>query len=711
MSSNDIEKEPTNMFPKTTPISFNNLDFVKCIFFSNKQYNIDKIHIPKNILYFEFDVRDATTSSIEKAIEAKIQEVYLKLNEDNPNPPIKVPYPFYLFISRVLEQDKSVFEGETFTHIPVGTSKIGTETVTTDGMCSLAIIDYIRSYLNSGIPGNKETETNKFDSSYYFNYSFLGTVKIFIYFPYLTHVYTYVANFADILISSNFIVSLIKSDYLLNFTRTSIINQEFIKKLEKSPVFTPPMINDIKQRIIDRDREKFSLYEDLVNLCYKGGCVSSIGEDLETMLYTYSTDDGKNADNALDKSPYMPSKCLSKTNGYLSNIRFAKEYNQDLPTLLKKEAIDEIKNTLTTYTKVMNMLNELNDLKAIDEEEDEKEAEKKDLSLQETMMMTIRKTTRKTEIEVKKKELDKYNKFMGESPVDLIISIAKKYKRDMYSDNENDKDREITIIKKDEEGNDQETKKKLKLSHYSKEYSKNIITELSYLNSLYPGVPEIVMSLYLYKSNYQTRFITYMPWKNVLITQKYVLNFQLVLNVGEELYSLSPNENVNYALTINKMGLIYVYDKRNNNVIYYLNRAVIPEPIGVIFTMNDISVSHLKTLADKSKIQGSTSVLNKTQIPSLINDEDPEVRNNLKNSPVFSITIDNDTGNLRIFGNKFYDSTATAFSSFIKQERGIVDTLDNKNVDFNNNQASNLGNLNAQQFFTYCSTTNNSCFQ
>ena len=102
------------------------------------------------------------------------------------------------------------------------------------------------------------------------------------------------------------------------------------------------MKREIKEKLIEKDRNKFTLYEDLVNLCYEGGCLSSVGEDFDTLLHNYTNDEGKNNENALDKSPYMPTKCLSKTNGFLLNIRLASDKNEDITTLLKTHKVMQL---------------------------------------------------------------------------------------------------------------------------------------------------------------------------------------------------------------------------------------------------------------------------------------------------------------------------------------------------------------------------------
>lgn len=704
------EKTYCDKVPTTEPIKFKNLNFVRCIFFSNRQYNIDKIHLPKNILYFEINLNKPSLEKIEKTIDEKLQEIYNNLNRNNPPFPIKIPYPFYIFMARTLEKEGSLFSSsDTFTHTPIGTSQLGISTIE-NPTGTLAIIDYINSYLNSGI--QKESDKDNYERSYYNKYKFKGSVKIFMYFPYLTPAYSYISNFADIVITSGFLVALFESEYFLNFTKSMIIDEQLIKSLQKLDYISPAMIKTIRTQLELKNMNKYNLYEDLVNLCYEGGCVSDIGEDFDSLLYTYTEDEGKNKDNALDKSPFVPTKCLSKTNGFLYNVRYAKNHNRDISTIIKDEGMDEIKSTLKTYAYVINLVNELNDLKKNSGELEKKlEGQPVEDRRIEDIMALI---NNKTKIAIKDEELTKYTNFMGASPVDLIISIGKKYKKEVYATNENEGEKEIKFIEKDEAGNDKEKTKKIKLNHYSKDYSENIITELAYLNSRFPGVPEIVMSFYLYKPSANPSIITYMPWRTVLLNNKNVLNFNTRLGVNKELKSIANKGDYNYALTINSQGFIYVYNVKTRTIIYFLNRKVyeqIKEVLGVSFSNRAINIDYI----DSTNKQASLNALNTKEIASLINEEDPEIKKSLPNNPTFSITINNRTGELEIYGNKFYKSNSSSLQSMIARERSLIEELNdnnNKNMDYINDPANkNSINIRQPQFFTYCSKSNNSCWQ
>ena len=102
---------------------------------------------------------------------------------------------------------------------------------------------------------------------------------------------------------------------------------------------------------------------------------------------------------------------------------------------------------------------------------------------------------------------------------DLIISIVNRYIKDGYSNNLNDGERNG-----------------IRLNHYSKEYTENILKELSLLQKLYPGIPEMVMSLYRYKSENNINKIIIMPWGERLLSFSNILNMSETLKVSKSIY-------------------------------------------------------------------------------------------------------------------------------------------------------------------------------
>ena len=52
-----MEREKTECVQKNVlPISYSNLDFIRCVFLTDEQYNKNKIHIPQQSLMIEVNV-------------------------------------------------------------------------------------------------------------------------------------------------------------------------------------------------------------------------------------------------------------------------------------------------------------------------------------------------------------------------------------------------------------------------------------------------------------------------------------------------------------------------------------------------------------------------------------------------------------------------------------------------------------------------------
>ena len=612
------------------PINYSNLDFVRCVFFTDEQYNKNKIHIPQQSLIIEnnlnipLDDKENSLNSSNKnplnIIENKINEninfIYEKLNKDKDSnaTPFKIPMPIFALIGRTIEYTNSIFEEEKIEVYPDNSS--------------IAIIDFFKNFLSSETATAKDKD--KYNNGIINKYNFNGNVKLYLYVPYLTKDYLYVSNFRDISNSILFFYSLINSDFFLNFKRTTHIDKEFISNLRKKGI-DKKFIDYIITILSEADRDKYTLYDDLINLCYDGGCISDIGEDIESLIPQYTSDEAKNSENATKFSPFLPNKCLSKTNGYICNVQYAVENNRPRDILLKEEAMKDIREGLKKYTEIDYLIKNKQDIKQY------------------------------------RDEIDKYK-----SPVNLIYSIINKTIKDKYSDNANDDGKNI----------------------YSKKYSENIIKELSILQKLHPGIPEVILSLYMYKDNLNTDKIAYMPWGRRLLSSKYLLYLDYEFNVNSILYSM----NNKYALTFIPNGFIYVYEVSNNKILYFLNRNIIMNSVSMIISSYGISVSFL----NNENIQKSKGIFDNNI--SFVNNCD------ICKSP-FTIIIDDETGNLIIYGNSFINSTGSALTELINNERQLII---NKDIDINNlNDLNdlNIGNIKPQEKYLFCSELNSSCLK
>jgi hypothetical protein len=92
---------------RTGPLTFSNLEFVRCILSTQEQYE-NNYHIPKSSLTVSFD---STLQNVENDIDNNIYNVYKKINEVSPSTiSMKVLSPIYVAFSRKLEYSYIIFD-------------------------------------------------------------------------------------------------------------------------------------------------------------------------------------------------------------------------------------------------------------------------------------------------------------------------------------------------------------------------------------------------------------------------------------------------------------------------------------------------------------------------------------------------------------------------------------------------------------------------
>lgn len=525
----DNEKTKCDQKTRKTTIKFKSLRFEKCIFMTDEQLNKTQIHKPKNTLFIEKKIYANSTDDVDNTINNIINDIHKKLIEIY-NPNIKIPYPIFVLLGRELELDSNLFDVEIFEHEPKitppqKTIKYGNTEIPINNN-KLVILDYLKGFFKSGL--SNEIDEYKYKSSIINSYKFKGNIRIYLYVPFLTNTYKFIANLYDLTNSFYFFNTIINSSYYMNINRTSTFNDDKFRKEMIKNKMNKDMIETIINIIINNDRSKYILYDDLMNLCLDGGCVADVGDDFNTILPSYTDDDDTNNKNATDKSPFIPNKCLSKTNGFLCNVRFANK-NTDIHEFIKKNAIKEIQENLSSYTKISN---KIQTSKELSQEESE--------------------------------YLSRYK-----SPVDLVVSIINNFIKKYYSNNLKDTNKD-----------------NINLNHYSKIYSEKIIKELAYLKKM-NGIPEFVMSLYFLKEELLNDKIGYMPFKKVFPTYENVFNFGDTLNVDEILYSFDKK----YGMKLNNNGFVPIFKTDTKQIIYFLNKEIINNPKEMTIQENGLLIS------------------------------------------------------------------------------------------------------------------------
>lgn len=586
----------------------NNLNFMKCVFFTHQQFNVDKIYLSSQSLTINRIINAPNPQIISNTVDNIIDYVYQELNRNNfSGIPWKIPMPIFILMGRKLDYDKNILENETFKTDYKVPFSYGSETLVpkvVNKQGTLAIIDFMKSYFKSGL-GDTEKDKRKYDASLINSYKFKGNIQLFVFFPYLTSDFKYLTNFKDIGNSSSFFYTLISTKTFLSFQRTTTLNEADLRKIMKKPYYSDETIALTLDIFRTYERSKYGFYDDLYKLCYDGGCISEEGEDFGRLLPDYIKDDeGKNNDNAMKYSPFLPNKCLAQTTGYINNIKNAKDSNLELHNLLKEHSMKDIKESLEKYLKELENISK----------------------------------SGKTNL-----KYDDVTNF--KSPVDLIINIINETIKNKFIRNMND----------------------ASPNHYSKEYSQNIIKELALLRKSYPGIPEVIMSLYLYKENFKSNKIAYMPWGRKIISNRNVLNVNDLLQVNKRLYSF----NNRYFLTITNTGIIFVADKYSGNILYFINRKPIKRTNGLTFETGGFFIEFV----DNNGNIKTNNISNSNGITSLIGDCDE-----CNNGPHSLIIEDN--GNIAIYANSFFNANSNKLKNLINNERIFIDNFNFKNFNF-----------------------------
>jgi hypothetical protein len=560
---------------RKTPYQFSNLRHVRCIFFTQENFNAN-YHIPKSTLTSQFY---STINNLENDIESKISEVANNVNSIVPG--AKILNPIYVAFARTLEHTGSIFDDPDFDNRDEKMIRMDMP----DNNYKLAIKIYMERYLNK----MNSAELNKRYKTLPMNfYNFVNNkIKVIIYFPFMTSDYKYISNFKDIINSSLFFIKTILDTSFNGLPDVNTFNEAKVRKeLSKSTFLSKETIDYAIKKMKEGDDKNFRYSDDLMYLCNDGGCLSeSGGEDFNTLLPSLSANDSDNDNSAFKMSPFLPTKCLSQTIRYKCGILGLKD-NKPLDEIMKsKEIIEYLTESLRKY-----IINEECTLNKNDRNRNycQNNADKK-LKIQQT-------------------------------PVDIINYTFSYQLRTRYDSDLNKKD----------------------MNYYSKDYSINIIKELMFLKSKYPGIQEIVFPLYIYTP--QNSLTIDPPWGPVFLTNDHVFS------AGENIMKRKYSFNNKFYLKMNEKGHITVNYSENNQIYYYINTVEYPKPITMSFNQNIVIVY----ISPSTGYQENIVVSN--DITLITKDE--------KHREPFDFYI-NDQGKIRVFANGFIDATSQAFSDFI----------------------------------------------
>lgn len=284
---------------------------------------------------------------------------------------------------------------------------------------------------------------------------------------------------------------------------------------------------DIITRGTTKDKEKAIIRKnyfrnDLTNICLNMGCVSPIKEDI--LLPAYDVKEDKIA--VKDSSPYFPNSCLQ--NPYYSKhmMKFdgmdLKQYRGSGGNVLKSDF------DITEYCSAENI-----------EIYKEGLGDKYDKSFDKFLCEDIGNgegkcsvvPSDKTKIdcpEIKNINLSEYVK----------VQLSTFYKNN------------IDIGKKDID--------------YSASYNNNILKELSFRNSKYPGpnaLQEVIFSMFrIDETKFSEDLFCRLPWGDMLLSQEYVINEEDTLEIDRVSFKSFNNE---FEVKFDRDGFLYLYKNSN----------------------------------------------------------------------------------------------------------------------------------------------------
>lgn len=149
--------------------------------------------------------------------------------------------------------------------------------------------------------------------------------QVVIYVPNLNSNNFYFSNFRDYTMHNEWMSSFIKDDLLLyNIISISDPTVDKLRALyddpsTKSNQMLKSMIENIIRIFITIQEKQFPFVKELTQSCFKKGCVSDYGEDLDQIVPGFTKDAGQRKLNSNAKAPYYPSKCLRQPN-YKENM-------------------------------------------------------------------------------------------------------------------------------------------------------------------------------------------------------------------------------------------------------------------------------------------------------------------------------------------------------------------------------------------------------
>ena len=297
---------------------------------------------------------------------------------------------------------------------------------------------------------------------------------------------------------------------------------------------------DIITRGSTKDNEKAIIMKnhfrnDLTNTCLNMGCVSTIKEAFP--IPTYNDDDNKLSDDVQNNSPYFPKSCLQTPYYDKHMMKFKEEdlkkYRGSGGNVLSPDF------DITTYCSPANI-----------EIYKESLGDNFDKSFDKYLCEDIGDGKGKCNADPSDKtkiictdanEKDDKGEYVKiQYP---LLEFVKKKLSDFYKKN-------IEAGTKDE--------------NYSGKYNNNILKELSFRNSKYPGpnaLQEVIFSMFrIDETKFSEDLFCRLPWGDMLLKQDYVINEEDTLEIDRVSFKSFNNE---FEVKFDRDGFLYLYKNSN----------------------------------------------------------------------------------------------------------------------------------------------------
>lgn len=474
----------------TTSISIDEINDIllwkKCVFMTFNQYKTKRSHINEKIYYHE-----GFTNNVRTYIVEHIKNLANKL------PFKKVPKPIYVLISKHIEYD------ETETVLPFD-CKNDYDNVLKDDIIYDNLISALNNkkelplYKNYNISCFKKDKDTFYDRNEIKKYKFiydnldgeknkdmlmnssLSSYK----FNKLYEVIIYVPNLNNNL---QYFTSYLDFSYH-NRWMDLIVNKnsKFLSIIAFTKDYKDDVIKMIGENNYNKNKEKYDII--IENLNGKNINEYPLVKDLTNICY----DMGCSSKYGEDLNEMIPAVSLN--------------YDEQLNNARAKAPFYPTKCLKTNYYK-----EHMIDI----QDDNEKNEYKKGLG--KTIFENIDNYI-KNNNDLKNGEMPTGG-YSSTNIIDVIKSSASVYRNKNYNEGKNKKD-------------------------YSREYNRKILTELAIRHNSYPGVQEIVFPAFRLNDDYKEliEYTHFMPWGNILLKEKYVLNEGDLLDIDKTPLTSLNNE-------------------------------------------------------------------------------------------------------------------------------------------------------------------------